>query len=122
LESSESKILAYKIANLALGKKAKQIVVMDLNGKTGIADFFVVMTGDSDTQIKAIADHIIKELKGQKIRIYHKEGYNSLRWVLLDYVDVVVHVFKPETREFYGLERLWGDAKIDFVMDIVNAG
>jgi len=121
LESSESKILAYKIANLALEKKAKQIVVMDLNGKTGIADFFVVMTGDSDTQIKAIADHIIKELKGQKIRIYHKEGYNSLRWVLLDYVDVVVHVFKPETRAFYGLERLWGDAKIDFVMDMENA-
>lgn len=121
MESSESKILAYKIANLALEKKAKQIVVMDLNGKTGIADFFVVMTGDSDTQIKAIADHIIKELKGQKIRIYHKEGYNSLRWVLLDYVDVVVHVFKQETRAFYGLERLWGDAKIDFVMDMENA-
>jgi ribosome-associated protein len=122
LESIESKKLAYKVANLALEKKAKQIVVMDLNGKTGIADFFVVMTGDSDTQIKAISDHIIKELKGQKIKIYHKEGYDSLRWVLLDYVDVVVHVFKPETREFYGLERLWGDAKIDFVMDKENEG
>jgi ribosome-associated protein len=80
------------------------------------------MSGDSDTQIKAIADHIVRELKGQEIRVYHKEGYNSLRWVLLDYVDVVVHVFKPETREFYGLERLWGDAKIDFVMDVENAG
>jgi ribosome-associated protein len=122
LTSLESKTLAYKIADLALDKKAKQIIVMDLNGMTGIADFFVLMSGDSDTQIKAIADHIVRELKGQKIRVYHKEGYNSLRWVLLDYVDVVVHVFKPQTREFYGLERLWGDAKIDFVMDVENAG
>ncbi|MCK4754881.1 MAG: ribosome silencing factor [Calditrichia bacterium] len=122
MTSLESKTLAYKIADLALDKKAKQIIVMDLNGMTAIADFFVLMSGDSDTQIKAIADHIVRELKGQKIRVYHKEGYNSLRWVLLDYVDVVVHVFKPETREFYGLERLWGDAKIDFVMDVENAG
>ena len=121
MNSSESKKLAYKIADLALDKKAKQIVVIDLDGKTGIADFFVLMTGDSETQIKAIADHIVRELKGQKIRVYHKEGYESLRWVLLDYVDVVVHVFKPETREFYGLERLWGDAKIDFVMDVEDA-
>jgi ribosome-associated protein len=121
LNSSESKTLAYKIADLALDKKAKQIVVIDLDGKTGIADFFVLMSGESDTQIKAIADHIVRELKGQEIRVYHKEGYESLRWVLLDYVDVVVHVFKPETREFYGLERLWGDAKIDFVMDVEDA-
>jgi ribosome-associated protein len=118
----ETKSLAYKIADLALDKKAKQIIVMDLNGMTGIADYFVLMSGDSDVQIKAIADHIVKELKGQNIRVYHKEGYDSLRWVLLDFVDVVVHVFKPETREFYGLERLWGDAKIDFVMDAENAG
>ena len=122
MESLESKSLAYKIADLALEKKAKQIVVIDLNGKTGIADFFVLMSGDTDIQIKAIADHIVKELKGKGIKIYHKEGYHSLRWVLLDYVDVVVHVFKPETREFYGLERLWGDAKIEFVMDMGNAG
>jgi ribosome-associated protein len=122
VESLQSKQLAYKIADLALDKKAKQIIVMDLDGKTGISDFFVLMSGDSDTQIKAIADHIVRELKRQEIRVYHREGYNSLQWVLLDYVDVVVHIFKPETREFYGLERLWGDAKIDFVMDVENAG
>ena len=117
-----AKDLAYQIANLALDKKAKQILVMDLDKATSIADFFVLMSGESDTQIKAIAEHIIKSLKDQKIKIYHKEGYDSLRWVLLDYVDVVVHIFKPETREFYGLERLWGDAKIDFVTDGGNAG
>ena len=122
MKSSASKTLAYKIADLALDKKAKQIVVIDLDGKTGIADFFVLMTGESDTQIKAIADYIVKELRGQEIKVYHKEGYKSLRWVLLDYVDVVVHVFKQDTREFYGLERLWGDAKIDFVMDGDDAG
>lgn len=117
----EAKELAYKIAHLALEKKAKQIIVIDLDGVSSISDFFVLMSGESDTQIKAIADHISKELKRQKIKAYHSEGYKSLRWVLLDYVDVVVHIFRPEAREFYGLERLWGDAKIDFIMDEENA-
>jgi ribosome-associated protein len=118
----KAKTLAYKIVDLAQDKKAKQIMVIDLNGLTGIADFFVLMSGESDIQIKAIADHITRELKNDKIRVYHKEGFTSLRWVLLDYVDVVVHIFKPESREFYGLERLWGDAKIDFIMDENHAG
>lgn len=120
-KSLDAKTLAYKIANLSLEKKAKQIAVIDLNGKTSIADFFVLMSGESDTQIKAIADHIIKQLKDENVRVYHKEGYHSLRWVLIDYVDVVAHIFKPEIREFYGLERLWGDAKIDLIMDGENA-
>ena len=118
----DPKTLAYKIANLSLEKKAKQVAVIDLDGKTSIADFFVLMSGESDTQIKAIADHVIKQLRDEKIKVYHKEGYHSLRWVLIDYVDVVVHIFKPETREFYGLERLWGDAKIDLIMDGEDAG
>jgi ribosome-associated protein len=118
----DAKELAYKIADLALEKKAKQIMVIDLDGVSGISDFFVLMSGESDTQIKAISDHISKELKLMKIKAYHSEGFKSLRWVLLDYVDVVVHIFRPEAREFYGLERLWGDAKIDFVMDEENAG
>ena len=118
----DSQELANTIAHLGLEKKAKQIVVSDLRELGGVTDFFVIMSGDSEPQLKAIADHIIKDLKGTDIRVYHKEGYDSLRWVLLDYVDVVVHIFKPDTREFYGLERLWGDAKIDFVMDVENAG
>jgi ribosome-associated protein len=117
----EPKELAYKIANLALEKKAKQIAVINLDGVSSVSDFFVLMSGESDTQIKAIADHISKELRRLNIKAYHSEGYKSLRWVLLDYVDVVVHVFRPEAREFYGLERLWGEAKIDFIMDEVNA-
>jgi ribosome-associated protein len=118
----KAKELAYKIANLALEKKAKQIIVIDLDGVSSVSDFFVLMSGESDTQVKAIADHITRELRSQKISAYHSEGFRSLRWVLLDYVDVVVHIFRPEAREFYGLERLWGDAKIDFIMDDDHAG
>jgi ribosome-associated protein len=108
---------AKKIARLGLEKKGKQIVLIDLRKVSGIADFFVIMSGTSDTQVKALADHIMKKLRDDKIKIYHKEGFHSLRWVLLDYVDVIVHIFQNETREFYGLERLWGDAHLEFVMD-----
>ena len=113
----EAEALAYKIARLGLEKKGKQVTVLNLSGLTSITDFFVIISGDSDTQLKAIGEHIVDKLKEEKIRIYHREGYQSLRWVLLDYVDVIVHIFKPETREYYGLERLWGDARIDLVMD-----
>ena len=113
----EPQELAHKIAQLGLEKKGKQIVVIDLRGLTGVTDFFVIISADSDPQIKAIADHIIKKLRDEKIRLYHKEGFQSLRWILLDYVDVVVHLFRNETREYYGLERLWGDAKMEFVVD-----
>jgi ribosome-associated protein len=112
-----SELLANKIAQLALEKKGKQIIVMNLMNLTSVADFFVIISGESDIQIKALSDHIIKQLRDEKIRIYHKEGYQTLRWVLLDYVDVVVHIFRPDTREYYGLERLWGDAKLELVVD-----
>ena len=94
----ESEALAYKIANLALEKKGKQIVVMHLHHITTISDFFVIISADSDTQVKAVSDHILRQLKNEKIKVYHREGYESLRWVLLDYVDVVVHIFRNETR------------------------
>ncbi|MFC2088621.1 ribosome silencing factor [Calditrichota bacterium] len=113
----ESKELSKTITNLALEKKGKQIAVLDLQGLTSMTDYFIIITGDSDTHIKAIADHIIRQLKKKKTKIYHKEGLGSLRWVLLDYVDVIVHIFRGETREFYGLERLWADAKIEFVIE-----
>jgi ribosome-associated protein len=113
----EAEKLAYKIADLGIEKKGKQIVVIDLRDLAGVTDFFVIMSADSDTQVKAISDYIVKKLRDEKIGVYHKEGFQSLRWILLDYVDVVVHVFKNETREYYGLERLWGDAKLNFVVD-----
>ncbi len=109
--------LAYYIANLGIEKKGKQIVVADLIDLGGVTDYFVIMSADSEPQIKAISDHIIRSLKKEKIQLYHKEGLQSMSWILLDYVDVVVHIFRSETREYYGLERLWGDAKMNFVVD-----
>jgi ribosome-associated protein len=94
--------------------KAEDIVLMDLRSiKNAVADFFVICSGNSDTHIDAIAesvDHEVNKTDGQNP--WHREGENNKIWVLLDYVDVVVHVFKHEIREFYALESLWGDAKI----------
>jgi ribosome-associated protein len=94
--------------------KAEDIVLMDLrNVKNAVADFFVICSGNSDTHIDAIAesvDHEVNKTDGQNP--WHREGQNNKIWVLLDYVDVVVHVFNQENREFYALESLWGDAKI----------
>ena len=113
----ESKELVEFITELALEKKGKQIVKLNLTGLTTMTDYFVVLTADSDVQVKAIADHIVRQSKNNGIKIYHKEGFESLRWVLLDFVDVIVHIFRGETREFYALEKLWADAKMELVTD-----
>ncbi len=113
----ESKELAAFITELALEKKGKQIVKLNLANLTTMTDYFVILTADSEIQVKAIADHIIRQSKNDGIKIYHKEGFDSLRWVLLDNVDVIVHIFRGETREFYGLEKLWADAKMELVTD-----
>jgi ribosome-associated protein len=81
------------------------------------SDFFVICSADSDTQVKAIADEIDKSLRDEGIKCWHKEGYMALSWVLLDYVDVVVHVFLKEAREFYNIEKLWGDAPSVEIID-----
>ncbi len=93
-------------------KKAEDVVVMDLRKiKNAIADFFVICSGNSDTQIDAISESIEKEVhKKTKENPWHREGKENKEWVLLDYVNVVAHVFKKDRREFYGLEELWGDA------------
>ena len=90
---------------------------MELNELTSIADYFVICSGFSNTQVKAISDHIQDELRKNRVRPWHREGYSNLQWILLDYVDVVVHIFQPETRDFYNLERIWGDAKITEITD-----
>lgn len=102
--------LAQKIAELCFNKKGYDVKIIDLRNVALFADYFVICSADSDTQVKAIADEIDEKLKEQGIRSWHKEGYKALQWVLLDYVDIVVHVFKKEAREYYNLERLWGDA------------
>ena len=104
--------LAEKIANLAWEKKGKEITILDLKGLTDISDYFVIVTGESELHLKAITEFIEQELKKQGIRPWHREGQQNLNWILLDYIEVVVHIFKPHIRNFYSLEKLWGDARI----------
>ena len=113
----ESHELAANIAQLILEKKGYDVLLIELKGLTTITDFFVVCTVDSDVQAKAIKDHIKDELIYQSVRPWHIEGSKDMNWVLMDFVDVVVHIFQKEAREFYTLERLWGDATITEVKD-----
>jgi ribosome-associated protein len=99
-----------RAAELAVELKAHDVVVLDLRGISSATDYFVIAGGRSDVQVKAIADHVVNELKKDSIRPEHVEGMRGGRWVLVDYVDFVLHVFHPEARQFYQLENLWGDA------------
>jgi ribosome-associated protein len=95
----------------ASGKKASDLVVLDLRQTAGFTDFFVVCSGANSRQIRAIADSVMDNLAAEGVKPAHIEGYERSEWVLLDYFDFVVHLFTPETRIFYGLERLWGNAE-----------
>lgn len=100
----------HRATELALERKAADVLALDLRGISSATDFFVLATGNSDVQVKAIAEHIVEELKKEEARPDHVEGMAGGRWVLLDYIDFVVHVFHPQARAFYQLENLWGDA------------
>lgn len=99
-----------RIVELAQERKAHDVMVLDLRGISSATDHFVLASGRSDTQVKAIADNIIDEMKKEEQRPAHVEGLQGGRWVLVDFIDVVVHVFHPQARDFYQLENLWGDA------------
>jgi ribosome-associated protein len=104
---------ARKVAKFAWEKKAEDVLIMDLRKITDMTRFFVVCTGSSSTQVRAIADHVHEEAKKAGIEVYGVEGYDSQRWVLIDLIDIVVHVFLPDVRAYYQLERLWGDAPLE---------
>jgi ribosome-associated protein len=91
-------------------RKGADLLVLDLRGLSDATDHFLLVTGTSDTHVRAIAERVIEHLRERGVRPSHVEGLRSGRWVLLDYIDFVVHVFHPSSREFYQLERLWGDA------------
>ncbi len=91
-------------------KKAQDITVLDLRHASGFTDHFVICSGANARQIHAIADAVIDALAAEGVKPAHVEGYDRSEWVLVDYFDFIVHVFTPETRAFYGLERLWGSA------------
>ena len=101
--------LAAKIAQFALDKKAEKVVSLNVKDLTSIADEFVICSSDTNIQVKAIADSIRKSTDTKPIRV---EGYEHLNWVLLDYIDVIVHIFKTAERNYYNIEKLWGDAPI----------
>jgi ribosome-associated protein len=116
------KLLARLAVDAILEKKGRDILVLDVHEVSGIADIFIVATGDSDLQIRAIVESVranLKEKAGE--RPWHVEGSDHHQWVLLDYVDLVVHVFQDETRAFYSLERLWGDAPREEVDEMGDA-
>ena len=104
--------VAQRAAALALDLKAQDVRILNLKGVTDVTDFFVIASGTSDTHVRAVAQHIAEELKKEGTPVHHEEGLSTGRWALLDYVDVVVHVFHPTLRSFYQLERLWGDAQV----------
>ena len=99
-------------------KKGKRIVCLDLKGITTIADYFIICTGEVDVHLKAIADAVIEGMGERGIKAWHIEGYNEQRWILIDLVDVVIHIFNKELRNTYELEKLWGDAKLTEMEDL----
>ena len=111
--------LARRVARLTQTKKASDIVIMNLKKLTAVTDYFVICSADSDVQVKAIADAVEEGMEKEGVGAWHREA-GSANWILLDYVDVVLHVFHKTTRSFYSLERLWGDAEIARVEEDVR--
>jgi len=111
-EVAVGELLARRAAELSLEKKCEEVKILDVGGLTSVADYFVIITADSERKAKAAAEHIIAELRGDGERPTHVEGMDSMHWILLDYFDVVVHIFMPEERRFYDLESLWSEAPI----------
>ena len=98
-------------AEAAISKKARTPVALDLRELSGVCDYFFICSASSEVQVKAVAEGVEDALRERGVRPWHIEGFESRRWVLLDYVEVVVHVFHEKTREYYMLDRLWGDAR-----------
>lgn len=111
----DSRSLATAVASLAADELATDIVVLDLRTLSDVVDFFVLASSDSDMHLNAIATGIEQGLRASGVALYHREGEPGSRWILLDYLDVVVHLMHPATRAFYALEELWGDAPAERV-------
>ena len=99
-----------RAVNAALEKKASDVVVLDLRHTPAFTDYFILCSGQNQRQVKAIADSVEEALRAARVKPAHVEGYDRAEWILMDFFTFIVHVFTPQTREFYSLERLWGDA------------
>jgi ribosome-associated protein len=104
--------MAQRAAAICLDMKGQDVTLLDLRGVTDMTDCFVVASGTSDTHVRSMGERLVEELKKEGIRAHHVEGLTQGRWVLLDFVDFVVHLFHPTLRSFYQLERLWSDAEV----------
>lgn len=113
--NKKAKEFAQAAARIAQERHCTDIVVLDLRGLSSATDYFVIATGTSDRQMRTVADEVSQVAREQDMYRFGRAGYEQGRWILLDFVDVVIHLFDPEYRQFYDLELLWGDAeKVDF--------
>jgi ribosome-associated protein len=103
--------LIHVAAEAAVSKKARDPVALDLRDLDGVCDYFFICSASSEVQVKAVAEAVEEKLRARGAKPWHVEGLQGRRWVLLDYVEIVVHVFHEKTREYYMLDRLWGDAR-----------
>lgn len=118
LNAEETQQLLDTIGEALLEKKAEQIKLLNVTGLTTLTDYFFVCHGNSDTQVKAIADNVTEKTRhilGEYE--WRKEGFDTRRWIVLDYVNVVVHIFNQEARSFYALEKMWNDAEVTDITD-----
>ena len=109
--SDPAKAFALSAAKVASGRHCSDIVVLDLSGKSPATDYFVIATGTSDRQMRTVADEICQAAREQHFQRFGRAGYEQARWILLDFIDVVIHIFDGEYRDYYDLELLWGDAE-----------
>jgi len=109
-----SKEMLDKAVKILEDKKAKEISIIDIDKVSILADYFIICSGTSTTHIKTLADELEFKMKEMGCELHHKEGYNSARWILLDYGEIVIHIFHSEDRNFYNLERLWADGTLTY--------
>jgi len=118
LTHKEIREIVFSAGQLCLEKKASDVIVLNLKKISDVTDFFLIAEAFTDIHVRAVSEHVIENLEKQfKVKPWHVEGMEYARWVLMDYVDFVIHIFQPETRSFYQLERLWADAARDEIAD-----
>jgi ribosome-associated protein len=110
-QNTKTRAFALAAAQVAAERHCSDILVLDLKGRSPATDYFVIATGTSDRQRRTVADEICESAREKDFQRFGRAGYEQGRWILLDFVDVVVHIFDPEYREYYDLELLWGDAE-----------
>ena len=111
---------AKETAKILSEKKGLDIKVIEISDVSVIADYMVIATGNSSTHVKALDDEVEEQLDNMGVSVSHVEGYRSNSWILLDYIDIIVHVFSNEAREYYDLERLWEDGKVIDISNIID--